>query len=97
MNHEHGSHECVCVNCGYTSIVDAYIKCNTLPCPGCGERMRSVETGEYRGTQYGGSRVALPIAQDNTTGFLLKFVLGAGLGLGALALIGVMLSRVKAE
>ena len=44
--HPHGSHECVCVNCGYTEIVDAY---NTLTCPGCSSRLRASETGEYRG------------------------------------------------
>jgi hypothetical protein len=48
MNHEHGPHECLCPNCGLTEIVDAYIKCNTLTCPGCGQPMRATETGEYR-------------------------------------------------
>ena len=52
----HGPHECQCVSCGYTTIVDAYIKCNTLMCLGCGERMRSSQTGEYRGTEKGMSR-----------------------------------------
>lgn len=92
-SHEHGPHECYCT-CGYTQIVDAYIKCNTLNCPSCGQRMRASQTGEYRGTQY--ARVALPIAQDNQ-GTIGKFALGAGLGLAVLAIIGVMLSKVKAE
>lgn len=92
--HEHGPHECYCPNCGLTSIVDAYIKCNTLTCQGCGERMRASQTGEYRTAD--SSRVALPIAQDNQ-GSVGKFVLGAGLGLAVLAIIGVMASRIKVE
>jgi DNA-directed RNA polymerase subunit RPC12/RpoP len=28
--------------------VEEYIKCNTMTCPRCGDRMRAVETGEYR-------------------------------------------------
>jgi len=48
MVHPHGAHECYCPTCGYTETVDAYVKCNTRVCPLCGDRMRAVETGEYR-------------------------------------------------
>lgn len=54
--HPHGVHECTCVNCGYTEIVPAYVRCRDLRCSACGQRMRASETGEYRGTEYGQSR-----------------------------------------
>jgi len=48
MGHEHGSHVCLCTECGYKTEVEAYTKCNTLTCPHCGARLRAEETGEYR-------------------------------------------------
>ena len=56
--HPHGVHQCQCVNCGYTTIVPAYVKCNELQCSACGDRMRARETGEYRGTEQGRSGIA---------------------------------------
>lgn len=50
MAHEHGLHECYCLQCGYKTKVEAYVKCNTLYCPCCGERLRATETGEFRST-----------------------------------------------
>ena len=47
--HPHGPHDCYCPACGYILTVDTNIKCNTLQCPQCNDRMRAVETGEYRG------------------------------------------------
>jgi len=55
--HPHGSHQCQCVSCGFTEIVDAGIKCNTLACPVCGARMQASETGEYRRTEQGRSGI----------------------------------------
>ena len=55
--HPHSPHQCYCPSCGYTAIVGDYIKCNTLTCPGCGDRMRASETGEYRGTEQGRSGI----------------------------------------
>lgn len=49
MNHQHGPHDCSCPTCGWTETVDTNVKCNTLTCPRCGDRMRAVETGERRG------------------------------------------------
>lgn len=46
--HEHGPHECYCPRCGYTETVEESVKCNTLTCPICGDRLRAVETGEFR-------------------------------------------------
>lgn len=86
MNHEHGPHECVCVNCGYTSIVDAYIKCNTLACPGCGEQMRASQTGEYRGTQYGRSQVTAIANNAPPMGAVLAIALiVVGIGFAVIA------------
>lgn len=48
MNHEHGSHFCQCPSCEYKETVGAYVKCNSRICPQCGDRMRAIETGEYR-------------------------------------------------
>jgi uncharacterized protein (DUF983 family) len=48
MAHEHGAHSCYCPTCGYQTTVAEYVKCNTQSCPVCGDRLRAVETGEYR-------------------------------------------------
>jgi transcription initiation factor IIE alpha subunit len=47
-SHEHGDHTCYCPSCGYEETVGENVKCNTLTCPQCGDRMRAKETGEYR-------------------------------------------------
>ena len=79
MAHEHGAHECYCPQCGYTQTVDAYVKCNTIPCPNCGQQMRAVETGERRGVTGG-------ITQEEPTNIFKTFGLavltGVGLGIG---------------
>jgi len=46
--HPHGPHDCYCPSCGYTETVEENVKCNTLYCPKCGDRLRAVGTGEYR-------------------------------------------------
>jgi hypothetical protein len=46
--HPHGQHDCQCVKCNYTIMVDEGVKCNTLTCPNDGTRLRAVDTGEYR-------------------------------------------------
>lgn len=81
MNHEHGPHECICPNCGYTSVVDAYIKCNTLTCPGCGQPMRASETGAYRGTEMGRGRITRVAQNQGGWGKVAGFVVVGGLGL----------------
>lgn len=48
MAHEHGPHECYCPSCSYTQEVEEYVKCNTVECPICGDKMRASETGELR-------------------------------------------------
>lgn len=48
MVHLHGEHICYCPSCGYEVTVDEYVKCNTLICCICGDRMRAKETGEFR-------------------------------------------------
>ena len=47
--HPHGEHDCYCPICGYREVVEEYVRCSTLTCPTCGERMRAVE----RGTRFG--------------------------------------------
>jgi len=46
--HKHGSHLCYCPSCGSQIEVEEYQKCNELDCENCGDKMRAVETGEYR-------------------------------------------------
>jgi len=85
MPREHGPHECYCPSCGYTETAAEYVKCNTLICPECGDRLRATETGEYRGTEQGQSR----ITQDEGDGVVVVFktlglaiVTGLGIGIG---------------
>ena len=47
--HPHGEHQCYCPSCSYVETVEAGVRCGTLVCPQCGDRLRAVETGEYRG------------------------------------------------
>lgn len=56
-NHEHGPHECYCIDCGMTVIAPAYVRCRELKCSACGGQMRASETGEYRGTEQGRSGI----------------------------------------
>lgn len=46
--HPHGPHLCYCPSCGYEEEVAENVKCNTLSCPNCGDRLRATETGEQR-------------------------------------------------
>jgi hypothetical protein len=65
MAHEHGAHVCLCPQCGYETEVEANVKCNTLTCPCCGDRMRAEETGEYRSSRIP-SRIAATPAKVRT-------------------------------
>jgi len=46
--HQHGAHDCTCVNCGYTEIVTTGMRCGSRICPVCGTRLRASDTGEFR-------------------------------------------------
>jgi len=46
--HPHGEHVCYCPGCGHVETVGANEKCNEQECPGCGQRMRAVESGEFQ-------------------------------------------------
>lgn len=46
--HPHGEHDCYCPLCGTVISVGESVKCNTLPCPSCGTRMRALGIGERR-------------------------------------------------
>ena len=61
VRHEHGPHLCYCPTCGWEQEVSENVKCNTLTCCICGDRLRAVSTGEYRSTR-GISQGGTPIA-----------------------------------
>lgn len=58
MSRQHGPHTCYCPNCGTQVTADSYVQCKTLTCPDCGQRMRALETGEYRQTRRSGGLAA---------------------------------------
>lgn len=94
FQHEHGPHECICPESGYTTIVDEGIPCNTLRCPGSDLPMRATQTGEYRGLYHSPTtRVGVPVAQNEHGG--LKTGLVIALGLGVLAVIGTVVAQRK--
>ena len=76
MSHKHGAHQCYCPSCGHTETVDAYVKCNTIYCPECGDRMRAVETGEFRGTGRVSNEIEPPLECPSPWPFILLGLAG---------------------
>jgi hypothetical protein len=89
QQHAHGKHECYCPDCGYTEIVGADIRCNTLACPACGGRMRASQTGEYRPVR----RIRANGEESHAN---LAWLLVPLVGVGVLALF-LKLSQTKIE
>jgi len=69
--HRHGEHLCICPECGWETSVEEGQKCNQLYCENCGDKMRAVETGEYRISGESPSMGAAIIGLIALTGMLL--------------------------
>ena len=82
--HPHGTHTCYCPNCGYKQEVGENVKCNTIYCCECGDRMRAVDTGERR-TKRASQKD--PEGGQGGSGVNTKWVLLGVLGLGAIVVI----------